>query len=445
MEKEVLSDGAWVFFGQISSAAGTLVGVRLLTEVLEPSVYGSVALVMGVVALVLGVSSGGTLQAVLRLHPECAREGTLNLLYGAASRSLRKSTAWFAGVLALGCGLYSVSTQTSLWSIVFVPGLLILDTACTYQLVLLNAAQRQRLTAAFLGVGSWVRMLCALVGVKLLGASTESVMWGYLAGSGVLVAVFAGAARFPFTTRQPGVVSRAISPESHGDIRALEVEIYRYGRPLAFLGLVGWLSGQVDRYIIGGVLGLSSAGQYAAIHGLVSKPFLMAGGSMELALRQIFYESVSARDVRQARKVFWGWFAIAGAVGSLGVLVFSTLHAKIALVLLAESYRESAFIMPWIAIGYGLLLFAQVLERVCYAAKETGRVLLIQSAGAISSLPILLAGVLWSGMAGAAAAVPCYFGLQLVLALVYAHHAARTHIGQMRWRPARTGDQASGK
>ncbi len=443
MKKEVLSDGAWVVLGQVSSAAGTLVAVRALTEVLEPAVYGSVALITGVVTLALGVSASGTLQAVLRLFPECTQEGRLDLLYGAASRTLTRMTLWFSAALAGACILYSIVTHSNPWAFVLVPGFLAVETLASFQLTLLNAAQQQRLMAVWLGVASWLRALSALAGVKFAGANTEAVLWGYLVGSGLLVGAFSKAARAPFSRKRPDCGSRCFSLRRREDFQALEAEITRYGMPLAFLGLVGWLSGQADRYIIGGLLGLSSAGQYAAIYGLVGRPFLMAGGSIELVLRQIFYESVTECDLRAARRIFMGWLGSVGILAALGVLGFSFFHSRLSFIFLAEPYRENAFVMPWIAIGYALLLFAHVLERVCYATKETGAVLFIQSVGAISSIPISLAGVLWSGIAGAAAAVPCYFGLQVVIALVCACRAARAYSARMTPSPVAACKESS--
>jgi len=103
-------------------------------------------------------------------------------------------------------------------------------------------------------------------------------------------------------------------------------------------------------------------------------------------------------------------------------------YSKIALVLLAKPYRAGAYLMPWIACGYCLLLLAQVIERVCYATRETGAVLLIQTTSAISSVPISTIGVLRSGLSGAARAVPAYFGLQLALTLAFTYRIARDYL-----------------
>lgn len=42
--RRILAETAWVFAGQGLSALATLIGVRLITEVVPPHVYGAVAL-----------------------------------------------------------------------------------------------------------------------------------------------------------------------------------------------------------------------------------------------------------------------------------------------------------------------------------------------------------------------------------------------------------------
>src|SRR5690606_27795333 len=68
LRRRLLREAAWVFAGQLSSAVGTMVGLRWLTEWVPPSVYGSVALANGVIALAQGLTVGPMMQAVLRFY-----------------------------------------------------------------------------------------------------------------------------------------------------------------------------------------------------------------------------------------------------------------------------------------------------------------------------------------------------------------------------------------
>jgi O-antigen/teichoic acid export membrane protein len=85
--------------------------------------------------------------------------------------------------------------------------------------------------------------------------------------------------------------------------------------------------------------------------------------------------------------------------------------------LLAEPYRQGAALLPWIAGGYWLLILSHVFERACYARRDTRAVLLIYAAGGMAALAVLYPAVSRFGMAGAAAAVPVYFGVQLLTAV----------------------------
>jgi O-antigen/teichoic acid export membrane protein len=427
VDKGLISDGAYVILGQIASAAGALVGVRLLTEVLEPRVFGSVTLLTGVVAFGQGITALGTLQAILRMFPECSRNGTVDLLRVASAKTLTKSTLWVALALAIGCLTYSFAFRGNPWSFVLVPGLLVIETVRLYHITLLNAARQQRLMASWIGIESWVRPIVALTIVYLVGANTQAVLGGFLVGTGVVWVCFSKAIGASHSGTRLAEIPAGSFAKRYEDLQGIEAEIIRYAKPLVPLGALGWLSGQADRFIIGGLLGLASAGKYAAIYGLVSRPFLMAGASVELIFRQFLYESVSSGDLRRARHVLGEWLGIVGALSVLGVIGFSAFYPKIAAILLAEPYREGASMVPWIATGYCLLLFAQVIERICYATKETGSVLLIQSAGALSSIPFSTIGVLWWGLCGAAIVVPGYFGLQLVVAIVFAYRSVRRH------------------
>ena len=361
------------------------------------------------------------------MFPECSRKGTLDLLLLTSTRILRAWTLLFAGFLSFGLLTYSLATHLNPWLLALVPGLLIIDTARAYQITLLNAARRQRLMATWLGAETWIRSLLALAGVMVIGPNTEAVLAGYVLGSWLLWLYLKRAAASHSVQRVSRVPGDP-SVERADDFRRIRDELKRYARPLVPLAIVGWISGQADRYIIGGLLGLASAGQYAAIYGLVSRPFLMLGATIELIFRQVLYEAVSADDLRRTQSVLLEWLVIVGVLSVLGVVGFSFFYSKIASILLAESYREGAHLIPWIASGYCLFLLAQVIERVCYATRETGAVLLIQTTSAISSVPISTIGVLCSGLSGAARAVPAYFGLQLALTLAFTYRIARDYL-----------------
>ena len=64
--KQLITDGGWIAMGQGLAIVGTLLGIRALTELAPPQVYGTVTLLVGISALGLSTLYGPIMQAVLR-------------------------------------------------------------------------------------------------------------------------------------------------------------------------------------------------------------------------------------------------------------------------------------------------------------------------------------------------------------------------------------------
>jgi len=187
------------------------------------------------------------------------------------------------------------------------------------------------------------------------------------------------------------------------------------------MGILGWVTGVGDRYLIGGLLGVDKVGIYAAIYGLVSRPFLMLGSAVELTFRPIYNKAVVTDSPSEPRKVLRNWLLLLMGAGGIGFVFFTALAPTIVNVLVAEEYRSGARLVPWIAAGYVLLILSYVFEKVCYAYEATHLILLTQLCGALASLGIAFAAIRAWGLIGAAAAVPAYCGLQLLIAALAAN------------------------
>ncbi len=417
--RRIMGEAAWVFAGQGASALATLVGLRLITEVVPPAVYGAVALALGVVALAHGLTAGPIMQAVLRFYPDLAADGRAQVLRKAALGALRKPIALASGALALaGLGWVLAHPQEA-WLVAFSLALFLAEVARSVEVTFLNAARRQRAMALLTTADAWLRPLAAVALVWTLGASSAAVIAGYVVGGLLALGGFK-------------LLVRAEAPSANhaaAGIPSFDSEVARrlraYALPLTPLPLIGWVSGQADRYLLGGMAGVEAAGLYAALYGLASKPFLMFSASVELALRQPYYARVSAADVAGERFALAVWLAVvlAGAVALY--LAFWLFHAEIAVLVLAAEYRAHSALMGWIAAGYVLLAAAQVLARVCYAHHDTRGVTWVEAAAAALSLIVAVPLIYCHGIEGAAWAVPIYFGAQLLLAAGRARWAWR--------------------
>ena len=407
--KGLLRDGAWVALGQVGAALGTLAGIRVLTEYLTVDVFGAVALMLGAAALAVSLSVNPLMQGLLRFHADAIRQGRLDALRAAVTPMLANIAA-SAGVLFVTAGLIQGVTQgTPLWLGLLVAGIFAVDAVRSMEFTFLNAGRRHRPMALWSAGEAWGRLLAAVALVIWWGGTVSSVLLGYLAASSLMLWTWYGSAR-----------EDTVVPGRHPGVRLTEdftQSLRTYAWPLVPVAVIAWISSSADRYVIAGLWGLKEAGLYAAAYGLVARPFLMLSSITELVARPIYYSAVADEDAARSGHILRIWLVVVTVCGGAGFMMFFLLSDVIAMWLLAEPYRQGAALLPWIAGGYWLLILSHVFERACYVHRSSYGVLLVYAAGGLAALVILYPAVSRFGMAGAAAAVPVYFGVQLLTAM----------------------------
>ncbi len=403
-KSRVLHDGIWVIGGQVAAAAGTLIGVRLLTELVAPPIFGAVSLLMGITLLGTNLFCTPFLQAATRFFPEMAREGNVRQLRCLIGDFLRVTTLVLVGSVLVGGCIYSRVRSSSF--IVFIPlaALIVVDVVRNLEVNLLSAARRQGACALWQGAEAWARPALAAGAVLTFGATVQSILAGYLGASILTLALFFSC------VRRDG--SDVLRQETALDSR-LSKQIAHYAFPLVPLAIVGWISSLSDRYVIGGMLGLEQVGIYAASVGLISRPFIMIGTVLLNTLRPVYFEAVSGEKRAVAQKTLRIWLGCGSLFFALGILAIASLSRPIANWLLAEQYRSSAALMPYLAFGYSLICLSQVFSTVSLAYKRSWCVLISESSAAATSLFVGIPLTYWFGLKGAAGAVPIYGAVQL--------------------------------
>lgn len=403
--KQLITDGGWIALGQVLAVGGTLLGIRVLTELTPPQVYGTVTLLVGISALGLGTLYGPVMQAVLRYFTQYSQHELPGLRY-VVMRILFRRTVWGIVILGVGWPLAHYVWGMPWTMAVWVLPLVICDGLRTLETVFLNAARNTRMHALLSTVEAWAKPIGAISALLILGPYTESILAGYTISTSMVL--------FSYYRWGTPVAMLKWPVRMYDDAKARS-SIEKYAHPLLPSSAIGWVTGVGDRYLIGLMIGVEQVGIYSAIYGLVSRPFLMAANIVELTVRPFYYSCVENKDRCGSRSLLWKWFGITALIAAIGfVTIF---FAKDALIraFLAREYWVAVDLLPWIAGGYGLLVLSQVFEKVCFAHGRTGMVLFIQALGGAVGLLVAYAGIRHEGLIGAAMAVPIYFGFQLLI------------------------------
>lgn len=414
-------EGLWIAAGQGVAAIATLAGVRLLTELASPSLYGGFILVNGMLSLVQGVALQPTAQAALRFYPEYEASGASHLLRRRLVRIFARRWGWIAGACLASATVDGMAFRylgPAAWALV--AGTAGLDAWKSVEIVMRNAARRQSAYATVLAADAVARPAGAVLAAWALGASLESLLLGQAAGA---LAVLACTALIDGSAAPD---NGRLEPERH-TLAGLEGGMDRFAAPLVWMPVIGWVSGMADRYVVGGILGLSQAGIYGAAYGLASRPLLMVGTVTEATFRQPLYGAVSGKERSSSNRLLLAWLVLNVGAGSMLALLLGGGKDIVVHWILAAGYREQAAeLLPWIAAGYVFVLANQALERWLYAQQRTGVVTLVGAAGAILAIAGALVGSTWFGLKGVAAAVPVYFAGQLALTTLALSRLRRT-------------------
>jgi O-antigen/teichoic acid export membrane protein len=421
--KRQLGEVLWVVGGQALTALGTIVGVRILTQYLNPSAYGVVSLSLGMSTLAISLVATPLTQAAIHFYPSVVAEGSARELLDSVLRCYRTMAPRVVLLAFAGGGLYMGWGGGSPILVALLAVLLTSDCWRSANLSLLNAARRQRRFALWMAADAWSRPLAATAAVLLAGQSPVSVLEAYVLTSAFLLVAFS----YRLWPDQVPSFANDLAVRS----RALDARMWSYALPLVPLGIIGWAGNLGDRYIIGGVLSVADAGLYAAVYGLASSPFMIVGGTVEQGLRPIYQTAVSCRDYARSRKILGLWLAAVVGACLIGVIAFAFGHRILAAIFVGKQYRHASALMPWIAAGYAIRSTSYVFERVCYAYGQTRRVLITQCCAVAAATIVTPLGVLSLGLTGAALAVPVYFSVQLAVAITLARRTIREASGQM--------------
>jgi O-antigen/teichoic acid export membrane protein len=406
--RSIIGDGVWVASGQIATGLLNLAGTRLVTQMVSPELYGTVNLVQNALVFLRSLFCTPLLNAATRYLPEAESAGYAPALHRVLLRLLRHSIIGVV-IVALAGGLIwssktGISPTVSLILVVYV----IADVGRTLEFTLLNAARRQRPFAILSAAEVLVRPLLITGAVILLGASVQAIL-GAIAISIIIALTGAYAAG-----RSYGASNQNAVPA------ALVSEMRRYAMPLIPLALLNWTVSVSDRYIIGWVThDTASVGVYAAGYGLISQPFLLIQAIVSLTLRPLYFSAVSRGDHALARRTFRIWLAVAFGVCALTAAFVSLTRRFLVSILLAPQYSGAIAVVPWIALGYVIYIFDQVLEQQLLADKRTSAVLVAQACGALASIVVTIPLVEQFGMIGAAYACPAYYLVQCMVAAMF--------------------------
>lgn len=387
-------EGLWIVLGQTAAVLGSLVGVRLLTELLAPAAYGELALGLTVAALVNQTVLGPLANGVTRFYAPAQEQGDLGGYLSAVRRLVLAATGFIFLVILLT--LAALLTAGRTYWIAIAVAALVFATLSGYNAILngiQNAARQRAIVALHQGIESWVRFLVAAGLLLWLGASSTVAMAGY-----AIAVVLVLGSQYLFFRKTVNESGAAADPKHW------QRQVWKYSWPISVFGMFTWVQLASDRWALELFKTTREVGTYAALFQLGYYPMSMASTMAMQFLAPIFYQRAGdASDSQRTADVNrLSWKLTGSALGVTGAafLLALSFHRQIFHVLVASEYAAVSHLLPWMLLAGGIFAAGQTIALNLMSQMRTHTMMAAKIVTALAGVALNFAGAYWLGTSG---------------------------------------------
>lgn len=408
----VIKEALWVFLGQLLVAVISLIGLRLITEITNPTIYGEVTLWLGIIVLLKNIFVQPVSNYQLRYYPQyfqTAQTQSFNIqIKKYYKRFSILSSSIFLVVLTL---VRIINVDIVNW--LFVPGLLVFflsDSSKAYFLNIFSAERKQFLLSLF-SIVDTVLLFIFLIIALLINNSAQSYLTGQAAGvtiSFLLLYIYFRSVK----TSKP--------QKEEANIGIISVDFKKYALPFIPIAILSWILNLSNRYILNSYSSLIDVGIFTAAFAISSRPFIFLSGVIGNFFRPILFEKQSKKEYAKSNRLFNLWMLAIVTLGSIILILLFFFGSIISNVFLAKDFRQNSEVLfLLIGSGYLFLVMVQAIENRLMSFEDSKSILFIYMISAIIYITANLILIPKLGSIGAGLAISVTFIMQFIIGLFY--------------------------
>lgn len=356
--KRISKEAIWIIFGNFATFAGSLFLIKILTEKLTPSQYGELTLALTFNVLASLVLFSGITSGLNRFFAVACSQKDLKG-YLKASKKL----VGYGILFILGFGFtvlisMSFTNLQNLVNILLITIFYTLFVSINSSLNSIQQASRQRsVVAIHTGLDAWLKIVFVIILTKYFGANTITILSSYVI-SLILIIISQYKILQIFIIKNKNLSSKSSS-------KTWIREILNYSWPFSAWGLFQWLQQVSDKWSLEKFSTRTAVGQYSALFQVGYAPIGIITGFLTTLIGPILYEKSGDAKNSQNNKIVHNTTWVITAIGLfLTLLTFIILffnHKYLYSLVVAEAYRESSYLLPWVALAGGLYACGQML------------------------------------------------------------------------------------
>lgn len=403
----------WVALGQSLVALGGLLGVRLLTGVLPPDVYGELALAMTVVTFVQVALQQPLFEGTRRFFHTARHGGEMRAFLTALRQLAMRVTAVLTAAALIVCGALAATGQGQ-WIPLAIAAFAVslISTWSISMSGILNASRQRAATAGQEALQQWLRFGLAVALIALAGPRSSAAMAGYAGAAAIVLAYqvwsFRRTHAMPEDSERHGVAG----PRAWGS------RIVDYAWPFAVWGAAVSAHLASARWSLQVFDTPESVGLYAALHHVGYVPVLLVGGVVSKFMSPVIFNRAGSGDdagrTREARQLGRLMVLWALSLTALGTLVAWFAHEIVFAALVAPEYRSVSWLLPIQVFGSGLFVASQSASVLSMVSANSKALLKPRVASAAIGIALNVIAARFYGLGGVVCAGVAYGAISYV-------------------------------
>lgn len=369
-------EGTWVVLGQAMAAVGSIVGVRLFTEIMDPVAYGELALGLTVATLAGQTVLGPLGNGITRYYAPAQENGDLGSYLNAVIRLVLLAAGGIIFMILFAASGLLIAGRTE-WIVIITTALIfaILSGFNSILSGIQNAARQRSIVALHQGMDSWLRFMIAACLMLWLGATSTVAIVGYaMAGTLVL-----GSQYMFFRKMIPAHLLEA----DNG--RSWSKQIWSYSWPMSVTGVMSWGFFASQRWALELFTSTKDVGYFSAVFQVGFTPISLAGGSLLTLMMPIIFgragDGIDKQRVNLVSKSIIRFCLLAFLMVLIATALGAVFHNVIFRLLVAEQYRIVSHYLPFAILSAGMFQVSLFLTTIILVRTKTRMLLPINTIG----------------------------------------------------------------
>lgn len=415
LAKESLS----MIVGQLSVILGSLGLVRVLSEYLDPTQYGQLALGLTVAGLINQVITGGIQNAIARFYTIAVEKQDVKsyllashqlLLYA----SLIISVVGFVGAL----GLFYFGYKTWIAPSLMIGLFSILSAYRSAISGIQNAARQRALGACLAMIDNVMRIVVVLLMIRYFNASMLSVLLAYVVASLLLLML------------QGYFFRNLICKKSLQTHATWLKEMWTFAWPFATWGILGWIQQSAPRFALESFRSTADVGLFSILSQLGYTPVQTTIGFVVAFLTPVLFSRVGDARCQVRVKnsfVLVNKMVLFGLFLTLFLVLLMMLGHQLVFRLFSTSEYESVSgYLPWVVLSGGLFSMAQIYSTQLMALMSSHRMIAASIGSSVVGTLAAYAGVWLAGLQGAVMALLIHAMTYFIWIFISVRHFYKT-------------------